>query len=542
MTLDEQHPPGTTTLPLSRIVSGNNPRRYFAQDKHDEMVSSIRSRGVLQPLLLRPAAEPDKYEIVAGERRYRAALVVFGADGAVPVLIREMTDQEALEAAIDENDIREDASETEQADAAVRVLAACGDDRAEAARRLGWSTAKLDRRLALANLSDAVKLALDERRIKVGHAELLAVVPADKQDKALETIVTAGIDVAKTRELLMHMTQSLAAASFDKSECTSCPFNSATQRALFETHVDEGNCTNPGCYQLKTEAAQAEREALTKSGEAGGETNPAAMPGAARPSTPDSSPDPSPDQGSDPAGNAKVPTKPAPPAASTKKPVVSTQSLASRVKDQREAAWRAALVRDLAGHRPIRVQDVSGDSRDSQLVVLVAAMSASRPLPVKTLADLSRVLLGETFTELDRAGRAAVIRDVPGGRVTNALYALAAAYVRDAINFDHVAELALAFEIDLRETWQVDAAFLARFGKDELKFIAKECGLIAHMGEKAFAKLLKSAVPGIVAGMIHAQGFTWEGRLPSAMTLDGEYGPPPEPAPFAPAEKVAAPC
>ena len=64
-----------------------------------------------------------------------------------------------------------------------------------------------------------------------------------------------GLDVNKTRDVLMRMTQSLAAAAFDKTECTSCPFNSASQRALFETHVDDGNCTNPGCFKLKSEAA-----------------------------------------------------------------------------------------------------------------------------------------------------------------------------------------------------------------------------------------------------------------------------------------------
>ncbi|MEB3029896.1 hypothetical protein VJI72_08905, partial [Parvimonas micra] len=79
--------------------------------------------------------------------------------------------------------------------------------------------------------------------IKVGHAELLAAVPADKQDRALATILASGLDVAKTRELLMRVTQSLAAAAFDKGECTTCPFNSGTQRALFETHVDDGHCT-----------------------------------------------------------------------------------------------------------------------------------------------------------------------------------------------------------------------------------------------------------------------------------------------------------
>lgn len=230
-----------TTLPLSRITKGDNPRRYFDQAKHDELVASFRLRGILQPPIVRPVAGAEgTYSIVAGGRRYNAAIEAFGPDADIPVIIREMTDQEALEAAIDENDIRDDTSETEQADAAVRALAACQGDRSEAARRLAWSLAKLDRRLALANLAEPVKVALDERRIKVGHAELLAAVPADKQEKALNTILGAGLGVAKTRELLMRVTQSLVGAQFDKAECTTCPFNSASQRALFATHVDDG--------------------------------------------------------------------------------------------------------------------------------------------------------------------------------------------------------------------------------------------------------------------------------------------------------------
>ena len=111
-----------TTMSLARIKPGQNPRRYFDQAKHDDLVASVRLRGVIQPLLIRPVAGAEgEYSIVAGERRYKAAGEALGADADVPVLIREMTDQEALEAAIDENDNREDASETEQADAAVRV-------------------------------------------------------------------------------------------------------------------------------------------------------------------------------------------------------------------------------------------------------------------------------------------------------------------------------------------------------------------------------------------------------------------------------------
>jgi ParB/RepB/Spo0J family partition protein len=424
--LNATDPFSATRLPLPKIRPGENPRRYFDRTKHDELVASFRLRGMLQPMLVRPAADADgAYVIVAGERRYRAALEAFGAEGVVPVIVREMTDQEALEAAIDENDLRDDASETEQADAAVRVLAACQNERAEAARRLGWSPAKLDRRLALANLSAAAKLALDERRIKVGHAELLAAVPGDKQDKALDTILSAGLDVVKTRELLMRVTQSLAAATFDKTECTTCPFNSGTQRALFETHVDDGACTNPGCFQLKTEAAAQAQPVESAAPPAAAEA-----PASRKPEAPAPAPAP------------KAATKPAPNSTAAKAVKVTAASIASRVTELREAAWRTALIRA-----------VEGDP-----------------------------------------------------------------------------EIARAFEATLRDTWKVDQAFLGRFNKDELKFIAQECGLVEHMGARKFARLLESKPADIVAGMLNATGFSWDGRLPSAITLDGKYGPPPSSA------------
>jgi ParB family chromosome partitioning protein len=455
----------TTSLPLSKIKPGDNPRRYFDQVKHGELVASLHLRGMLQPILLRPAG--DGYVVIAGERRYRAAIEAFGPEGDVPVIIREMTDQEALEAAIDENDVREDASETEQADAAVRVLAACQGDRGEAAKRLGWSQGKLDRRLALAKLSEAVKVALDERRIKVGHAELLAAVPSDKQDKALDTILSAGLDVSKTREILMRVTQSLAGAMFDKTECTKCPFNSGTQRALFETHVEEGHCTNPGCYQLKTEGAGVAPPVDANSGAAGGEAKPAGIPADDRPSTPDSPADPCP-------GQPDAPAK----ALSQKPAKVDDQSFAAKLKPVREMAWRHAVgeaIRESADH--LRVADLAA-----------SFVTSEQPM-----------------------------------------------------SFVNVDALHIEFEVDLRDTWRVDQAFLSRFGKDELKFIANECGLIEHMGAKAFAKLLDGGIPALIAGMLNAKGFSWAGRLPSAMTIDGKYGPPPHAAPVAtsaPAEKV----
>ena len=518
------HASGATMLPLSKIRPGYNPRRYFDPKKHADLVASFRRRGMIQPMLLRPAADADNlYDLVAGGRRYRAGVEAFGPDGEVPVLIREMTDQEALEAAIDENDNRDDASETEQADAAVRHLAACHGERAEAAARLGWSRAKLDRRLALAELSDAVKLALDERRIKVGHAELLAAVPGDKQVKALDTILSAGLDVARTRELLMRVTQNLAAALFDKTECTTCPFNSAAQRTLFETHIDDGHCTNSSCFQLKTDAAdQARREQQERAAKA---ATTATQPAVDEVNEPDDAggeldltPASSTTAVADGQGAAAKPaTKPAGSGTNPHKATVTVKSIAARTSDLREATWRTALARALAA-----------TPAQAHTAILVAAMSGTLPqIKSDTLRARAGILVGAAFPDLDFGGKIAAIRALSLPERSTVLSAIGAAYARDVATFGHVADLARAFEVDLRDTWTVDQSFLERFTKDELRFIAQECGLVAHMGEKAFARLLGAKKTDLIAGMLKPIGFDWAGRLPSAMTLDGQYGPPP---------------
>lgn len=556
--------PPATTLPLASISAGYNPRRYFDSRKHDELVASLRLRGMLQPILVRPATETGNgYLIVAGGRRYRAALEAFGPEGEVPVIIREMTDQEALEAAIDENDVRDDASETEQADAAVRVLAACQDDRGEAARRLGWSKTKLDRRLALAALCEPVKHALDERRIKLGHAELLAAVPADKQEKALGTILTSGLDVGKTRDLLMRVTQDLAHACFDKSECLACPFNSAAQRALFETHIEDGHCTNAGCFELKTQTAEmirfeqeecAEKAARTEKASADDDTcgdeaedeidaiddTDIAADGdedggldddswdsggnsldlqdqQAASSTNDAGKPTAPVAASD--TGARKPDRPKSPA--------TARSIAIRTRELREATWRTALARALAAN-----------PAHAQTAILVAAMSGTLPqIKAETLRGRAGLLVGASFPDLAFSEKIAVVQALPEPQAATVLSAIGAAYAKDVTSFDHVADLARVFAVDLRDAWQVDKAFLERYSKEELRFIARECGLIAHIGEKAFAKLLDQKKSDLIAGMLHALGFEWAGRLPSAMTLDGAYGPPPA-CPVAPAGEV----
>lgn len=518
------HPVGTAMVPLARIAVGYNPRRYFDRKKHDELVASLRLRGMLQPMLVRPAADlPEHFTIVAGGRRFRAAMEAFGEDGEVPVLIREMTDQEALDAAIAENDDRDDPSETEQADAAVRYLAACQGDRAEAARRLGWSRAKLDRRLALADLSDTVKTALDERRIKVGHAELLAAVPADKQDKAFETIIAASLDIAKTRDLLMRVTQRLADALFDKTECMTCPFNSGTQRALFDTHVDDGHCTNATCFQLKTEVVEAARREAEAAAEA---EDAAAAIGSNDGDEADLADDGDEIEDGGETGSLIDDAAPVAPLAgrgtvvrkvsTSTGPSITAKSIAGRTADLREATWRTALARGLAD-----------DPSAAQAAILVAALTGTLShIKAGTLTSRAALLVDAAFPDRGFKDKIAEIRELSEGQATTVLAAIGAAYARDVQSFTHVADLASAFGIDIRTVWQVDRSFLERYTKDELKFIAGECGLVAHMGEKAFAKLLGAKKADLISGMLNAVGFDWADRVPSAMALNGRYSPP----------------
>ena len=543
-------PSWPTTLPLSKIVKKYNPRRYFDPKKHAEMVASIKLRGVSQPILLRPTPDGSgTFTLVAGERRYRGALEAYGPDGEVPVLIREMTDKEALEAAIDENENRDNVSETEQADATVRHLAECDGDRSETARRLGWSRSKLDRRLALAELSDTVKCALNERRIKVGHAELLAVIPGDKQDKALDTILRLNLDVNDTRKELMRITHSLASVCFDKTECATCSFNSAAQRVLFETCVDDGYCTNPGCFELKTEAAEVIRfEEEERAAKAARKAAPPAADDAADDEQ-DGGTDalaPSMDIQSQSENGAlssstvenrePLPARPADTVQATSaahKPTVTARSIAARTTELREAMWRTALARALAGN--------AGHARTT---ILVAAMSGTlSQIKPETLTSRAGLLLGASFPDLDFKSKIAEILALPDAQAANVLAVIGGAYAKDVLDFARVADLARTFEVDLRDSWQVDQAFLERYTKDELKFIAQECGLIAHVGEKRFAKLLASKKTELVTGMLNRIGFDWAGRLPGCMTLDGAYGPPPgraAPPEEAPIPQIAA--
>ncbi len=193
-----------TAVPFEAIGSSPlNPRKSFDPDALDTLAASLAAKGMLQPILLRPAPDrPGRYEIAAGERRWRATGIrlergEIEADWPVPAIVREMTDIELLEIAIAENRDRENVHPLEEAHAYAeiqRLREAAGDApekvTAELAERAGVTRRHIQKRIKLAkDLSDAAREAFADRRITLAQASAIAPYPHGTQDAALENIL-----------------------------------------------------------------------------------------------------------------------------------------------------------------------------------------------------------------------------------------------------------------------------------------------------------------------------------------------------------------
>jgi len=245
-------------LPLSaiKVIEGRNPRTYFDDAAMAELKESVRVKGVIQSILVRPSNDKaGTYELIAGERRFRAASAVYDSEWLIPALVRHCTGAEAEVLASLENTERAQMSATDEAAAAHRVFVRLKGDKTETLAELGWdSMTKLDRRLALMTLIPEVRLALTQGRIKVGHAELLVGIAQSKQLGVLEKVIEHGVSVDQLKQQVGAMAHDLGKAIFDKTQCATCPHSSVQQRALFAEAIQSGSCTNPPCYQAKTEA------------------------------------------------------------------------------------------------------------------------------------------------------------------------------------------------------------------------------------------------------------------------------------------------
>jgi ParB family chromosome partitioning protein len=178
------------------------PRTRFAEKELAELADSIRSQGILQPLLVR--RDQDGYELVAGERRLRAARLAHLE--RVPVLVRDISDDEMLEISIVENIQRENLNPMEEADAYQRLIDAFALTQEEAARRVGKSRPAVANFLRLHQLPEPIKAAIRAGELSMGHARaLLGATNSARQIAAWKTVVRRSLSVRQTEALIKRL-------------------------------------------------------------------------------------------------------------------------------------------------------------------------------------------------------------------------------------------------------------------------------------------------------------------------------------------------
>jgi ParB family transcriptional regulator, chromosome partitioning protein len=207
--------PGTSgylTLKLTSIVPNpRQPRGDFAEEQLAELAHSLREVGMLQPILVRAVAE-ERYEIIAGERRYRAARLA-GLD-EVPAILRDTADDQLLTEALVENIHRHDLNPLEEAAAYQQLLEDFGMTHDQLAQRLGRSRPGITNVLRLLNLPTAIQQRLAEGTLSAGHARaLLGLEDSGLQERAAQRIVAEGLSVRATEELVRKLAEQADAAS-----------------------------------------------------------------------------------------------------------------------------------------------------------------------------------------------------------------------------------------------------------------------------------------------------------------------------------------
>lgn len=279
-------PDQITTLLIEQLIpSPTNPRKHFDEAKLQELANSIKSHGVLQPILVREQpfeeGKPRRAEIISGERRYRAAKLA-GID-MVPVMIRNLSDTDVLHAQVIENLQRDDLHELEEAEGYERLLKE--KDRSNQpytaesiAAEIGKSRAYVYARLKLLDLCEEARAACYAGEIDASTALLIARIPVNKmQVEALKEVTRKmeygtqnhakgdkAMSYRRARELLQERYMlDLAEAPFDIKDadlipkcgsCTDCTKRTGNQPELFDDVSSKDVCTDPVCHAMKKTA------------------------------------------------------------------------------------------------------------------------------------------------------------------------------------------------------------------------------------------------------------------------------------------------
>lgn len=192
-------------LPIEFLQRGKyQPRRDMHQEALEELAESIKSQGVMQPIVVRPVGD-DKYEIIAGERRWRATQLA-GLD-TIPAVIREVPDETAIAMALIENIQREDLNPMEEAFALKRLQDEFELTHQEVADAVGKSRTAVTNLLRLINLTEDVRTLLEHGDLEMGHARSLLSLNEGQQKTAAREIVAKGLSVRQAEALVRRLQQ-----------------------------------------------------------------------------------------------------------------------------------------------------------------------------------------------------------------------------------------------------------------------------------------------------------------------------------------------
>ncbi|OXC77444.1 Chromosome (plasmid) partitioning protein ParB [Caballeronia sordidicola] len=552
------------TLPLKAIVVRHNPRKYFDPAEMAEMVASVKETGVIQPIIVR-VDEESVFILVAGERRYRAAMIAHGEDYEIPITLAEIDEVEAKQRALIENVQRADMAPSEEAIAAAEQVGICKGDREEAARMIGWSLATLEARLALMNCSNAVLEALNTRTIKLGHAELLAALPKETQDKLLPVIIKEGKSVGEIKKTIEQVACSLSAAIFDKTDCAGCHHNSANQGEMFGEAITTGNCTNRACYNQKSEqqletvvtglrdeypvvrivrAGDNEtRVQLAVDGPKGVGAEQAIAChacqnyGAAVSGLPDSmgkvykgqcfdtvcnmkkvaarlqaekaASQPQDGQAKASTGARTAPAKKT--AGSTgastpsTNPSVTTVSESDKIKAYRMALWRKALRREV-GRDPATAR--------KYLIAIVLSGNA-RCIEEKTFSGIWEKMTDERIASKDVTKSATAVQAASDDTLDKAMIGMAVAAI-EGLEVNYLTQLCKHHKLDLGLHWKLCQEFLELLTKSEMMVVANELGIQAALGDN-FKKVFGKSKTEVIDALLAVEGFDYTGKLPKVL-------------------------
>ena len=194
---------GSLSLPISQVEScSSQPRKSFDEASLAELADSIREHGIIQPLTVRKLAS-GYYQIIAGERRWRAARIAGLQE--VPVIVIEADDRKAAELAMIENLQREDLNPMEEAAGFQSLIETYHMTQEEAAKQVGKSRSAVTNSLRLLSLTPAVRQLVEEGKLSAGHARALLPLSPAMQENAANAVVAGGLSVRQTEALVKKL-------------------------------------------------------------------------------------------------------------------------------------------------------------------------------------------------------------------------------------------------------------------------------------------------------------------------------------------------